>query len=270
METSKLTKEKIKEYLKAGKRFDDRKLEDYREIIIETGISNKAEGSARVRFGKTEVIAGVKMDVMTPFSDHPDEGVLITSAELLPSSSSKYESGPPKIEAIEMARIVDRGVRESKFIDVKKLCIKEGEKVWAIFIDLYSMNDDGNLLDAFALAALVALKSARIPKYDEKTGKAQYGEWTNNKIPLTKQMPLTMTIHKIGDKVFLDPSTEEEQTSEARITFSISDAGMINAMQKGNDTAIDIKDFNKIVDLVEKKWKDLYPKLGKLIEEKTK
>ena len=107
IETSKLTKERIAEYLRAGKRFDDRELGDYRKITIETGISNKAEGSARVRFGNTDVIAGIKMDVMEPFGDHPDEGILILSVELLPSSSPKYEPGPPRIEAVEMARIVE-------------------------------------------------------------------------------------------------------------------------------------------------------------------
>ncbi|MEK6881877.1 MAG: exosome complex protein Rrp42 [Nanoarchaeota archaeon] len=270
METSKLTKQRITEYLKAGKRFDERELEDYRKITIETGISNMAEGSARVKLGDTDVLVGIKMDVMEPFSDHPDEGVLITSAELLASSSPKYEPGPPRIDAIEMARIVDRGIRESKFIDFKKLCIKEGEKVWSIFIDMYSLNDDGNLLDAFALGVLVALKHAKIPKYNEETEKAVYGEWTDKKIPLTKQIPLTITVHKIGNSFFVDPTTEEEESSEARITFSISDGGAINAMQKGNDSSINIRDFYKIVDFAEKKWRDLYPKIGKLIEEKTK
>lgn len=270
METPKLTKERIREYLKAGKRFDDRGNEEYRKIVIETGISNKAEGSARVKFGNTEVLAGVKMDVMTPFGDHPDEGILITTTELLPSSSSKYEPGPPKIESIEMARIVDRGIRESKFIDMKKLCIKEGEKVWAINIDLYSLNDDGGLLDAFALAALAALKNARIPKYDEEKGKPVYGEWTNSQIPVTKHMPLTITVHKIGNTILIDPNSEEEESSETRVTFSISEGGMINAMQKGNESPIPMDDFVKIVDFVEKKWKDLYPKIGKMIEEKAK
>lgn len=270
METPKLTKVRINEYLKAGKRFDDRDLGDYRKIIIETGISNKAEGSARVKFGNTEVIVGVKMDVMEPFSDHPDQGVLILSSELLPSSSSKYEPGPPRIEAIELARVVDRGIRESKCIDFKKLCIKEGEKVWAVFIDLYSINDDGNLLDAFALATLVALKSARIPKYDEKKEKVIYGEWSEKKLPLiAKQMPLTITVHKIGETLLLDPNTEEEESSETRVTFSIAETG-IHAMQKGNESSIDINEFMKIVDFAEEKWNDLYQKTMKLIEEQTK
>jgi len=54
METPRLTAERIREYLSQGKRFDGRNPEDFREIFIEGKVSNKAEGSARVRLGKTE------------------------------------------------------------------------------------------------------------------------------------------------------------------------------------------------------------------------
>src|SRR3989338_6219805 len=111
METSNLTKKRIQGFLKEEKRFDNRGLNDFREIVIETGISKNAEGSAREKFGDTEVVAGGKLDVSEPYTDHENEGTLITSTELLPLSSPRFESGPPKIEAIEMARIVDRGIR---------------------------------------------------------------------------------------------------------------------------------------------------------------
>ena len=146
--TPEIIGERIKKYLKQGKRFDNRKTEEFREILVETGVSKNAEGSARVKIGNTEVIVGIKMSVGTPYPDSPNKGNLMTTAELLPLSSPRFESGPPKFEAIELGRIIDRGVRESKFIEFEKLCIKEGEKVWTVFIDIYSINDDGNLLDA--------------------------------------------------------------------------------------------------------------------------
>ena len=65
--------------IKDGIRVDKRKLDDYRKpLSVELGVSNKAEGSARVIMGDTEVIAGVKMNVGTPYPDSQDEGVLIT------------------------------------------------------------------------------------------------------------------------------------------------------------------------------------------------
>src|SRR3989338_1763515 len=114
-------------------RLDGRKLTDFRKpVSIEYGIVNTAEGSARVKIGETDIIVGVKMEIMKPYPDTPDEGSIIVGAELLPLSNPDFELGPPGIEAIEIARVVDRGIRESKCIDLKKLCITKGEKVWGI------------------------------------------------------------------------------------------------------------------------------------------
>ena len=256
MEISNLTKKRISEYLVEGKRFDKRKPFDHREIKIETGISKNAEGSSRVKFGNTEVIAGVKLEVSEPYTDHEDAGTLITTAEFLPLSSSKYEPGPPKIDAIELARIVDRGIRESGFIDFKKLCIKKGEKVWSVLLDIYSINDDGNLIDVAALATIIALKTAKMPKYNEKQSRVMYGELTNKKIPLADITPITFTFHKIGQNILLDPISEEEESSEARLTITVSDTKekLINAMQKGNEEPFTFEEINKIVDTAIKKY----------------
>ncbi len=260
LETSNLTKERIKQYLSDGKRFDGRKLNEFREISIETGVSKNAEGSAKVKVGNTEVIVGVKMDVGTPYTDSPDKGNMMVTAELLPLSSPRFENGPPKFPAIELGRVVDRGIRESKFIDFDKLCIKEGEKVWTVFIDIYSINDDGSLLDAAGIGAVAALKTARIPKYDEEKGKVLYGEWTDKKIPLSKDVPIAISVHKIGDSLLVDPTIEEEDASETRITIGISD-GIISSMQKSGLKELSTEEFKNILDLVEDVWKDIFPKI---------
>ncbi len=265
IETSPLTAERIREYFNEGKRFDDRKLDEFREITIETGVSKNAEGSARVRMGKTEVLVGIKMDVSEPYPDSKDKGNLMVTSELLPLSSPRFESGPPQFESIELARVIDRGIRESKFIELEKLCIKEGEKVWTVFIDIYSINDDGNLLDAAGIGAIAALKSARIPKFDEETGKTQFGEWTDKKIPLSKDMPISLTIHKIGNSLIVDPNKEEEDISETRVTIASSD-GVINSMQKGNAKELTVEEFDKILDLVEKAEREVAKKIEKSLK----
>ena len=82
MKTTKITGERIKQYLEEGKRFDGRGLEDFRDIIIEKDVSNQAEGSVRVKMGKTEVIVGIKMNVGEPYPDSPNKGNLMVTAEL--------------------------------------------------------------------------------------------------------------------------------------------------------------------------------------------
>ncbi|MFQ5531312.1 MAG: exosome complex protein Rrp42 [Candidatus Nanoarchaeia archaeon] len=260
--TSDITSERIKQYLSQDKRFDSRKLDEFRNIKVETNISKNAEGSARVKIGKTEVIVGVKMNVAEPYPDSPDKGNMMVTAELLPLSSARFENGPPKFEAIELGRVIDRGIRESKVIDFEKLCIKKGEKVWTVFIDIYSINDDGNLLDAAGIGAVVALKNAKIPKYDVKEEKVLFGELSDKKIPLSKNIPLSITIHKIGNHLIVDPTREEEDLSETRITIGSSD-GLISSMQKGNSESLSIEEFNNILNLNEKVWKKLYKEVEK-------
>ncbi|MFZ1970975.1 MAG: exosome complex protein Rrp42 [Candidatus Nanoarchaeia archaeon] len=251
LEEGKLNENIIRRYLSDGKRFDGRKLDEFRKIEIETGVSKNAEGSARVKIGKTEVLVGIKMDVATPFPDTPNRGNLMTNAELTPLSSSNFESGPPKTPAIEMGRILDRGIRESKYIDFEKLCIKEGEKVWNLFIDVYSINDDGNLLDAAGIAALAALNSTMIPGYDEETGKVLYDKH-EKKLSLSKEIiPLSLTIYKIGDNFVVDPTREEEDTSEMRLTTSGFEE-TIFAMQKGESGTLSIEEMGNVFDLSEK------------------
>lgn len=265
METPRITAERIKQYLSQGKRFDGRAPEEFREIFIETGISKKAEGSARVKIGNTEVIAGVKMDVATPYPDSPNKGNLMVGAELLPLSSERFESGPPKFAAIEIGRLTDRAIRESKYIQVEKLCLIEGEKVWQIFIDIYSLNDDGNLVDAAGIAAVAALKTARIPKYDEEKGRVLYGEWTDKKIPLEKEPPVVVTVHKIGNKWLVDPTLEEEDVSEAKVTIGATPSGSISSIQKGDTKDLSIEEVEAMLDMAEEARKKVYKEMEKFL-----
>lgn len=269
MELPNINRKRIISLLKDGKRFDSRKPFEFRDVEIETGISINAEGSARVKLGKTEVIVGVKMDTQEPYPDHEDEGTMVTSMEFSPVSGERYESGPPQMDSIEIARVVDRGIRESGYIDWKKLCIKKGEKVWSIMIDIYCINDDGNVMDASSIGAVAALKMARFPEYDEKEEKVKYGEPSNKELPLTENTPLALTFHKIGDSLILDPNRDEEDASEARITLAISSAKkdkMINSMQKGGITPLTLEEMEKIIEQSEKTYDELFPKLEKKVK----
>jgi len=266
----KITRKNVLEAVNKEKRLDGRGLLEHRPIEVKFGISNKAEGIVSVKMGKTEVVCGIKMGVAEPYTDHESEGTMMTTMELLPLSSPNFEYGAPSIDAVETARIIDRGIRESGFIDFEKLCIKDGEKVWSIFIDLATINDDGNLIDVGALAAILALRTARFPEYDEKTERIKYGEFTDKKLPLNEgKMPLTTTFFKLGDKIFIDPTREEEGVAEGRISIEMSKPDkdeMINAMQKGGDAAFSAKEIEH---MVEEEMK-MFKKLNTLVEDELK
>jgi exosome complex component RRP42 len=243
----------VRKLIEEGMRIDERAFNQFREIKIETDVIKKAEGSARVLLGNTHVLVGVKMSVNEPFPDTPDEGVLIVNAELVPVASPTFDPGPPDKDSIELARVVDRGIRESKCIDLEKLCIEEGKKVWNVNIDIHVLDHDGNLIDASALGAMAALLKTNIPRYEDE--KVVYGEY-EGKIPL-KDTPIAVTITKISNKLLIDANLEEENALDARITIATNENGDLCAIQKGGTGFFTSEELKKATDLSIEKGKEL-------------
>lgn len=268
MRISNLTKEKLKEMLEKEKRFDGRDLLEFRDFEITYEVSKKAEGSARVKLGKTEVVVGVKLSVEEPYPDSKDKGNLMVSGDLLPLASPRFESGPPGFEGIELPRLVDRAIRESGMIELKKLVIKEREKVWGVTIDIYPINDDGNLIDASCLGAVAALKSAVFPEYDENEG-INYEKKTSKKIPLSKETaPITFSFFKLSNSIILDPTREEEEACDSRITFSISrwnDQYVVNSCQKKGEDTFSLEEITEMMKILPKKFDEIDKKLKKFL-----
>lgn len=252
-------KEHILKALQKGIRYDGRKLLEYREVKVEPSYIHGAEGSAKVTIGDTEIIAGVKIALEKPYPDTPEKGNLMVNAELRPMSNPNFEPGPPGEQAIELSRVVDRGIRESKAIDQEKLCIEKGEKVWSVMIDLVPLNDKGNLLDAGALAAMSALKNTVFPKLTEE-GVINYDEKTKEKLPLQKE-PIEITVLKIGEYLLVDPLPEEEELLDARLTVAITADNKICAVQKGGSEPLSITEIDTMVGIAQDKAKELRKKI---------
>ena len=250
----------IEQMIEKGKRLDGRGLADYREIKVEQGLIERAEGSARVLLGKTEVLVGIKVETGTPFPDTPNEGVQTVNAELVPLASASFEPGPPDENSIELARIVDRGIRESKAIDTGKLCIEPGKKVFVVFVDVYVLNHDGNLIDASAIAAVSALMNTKMPNYEIQDGEVKI-KTGYTPLPM-KNHPITVTIGKIGSNLIVDPWLEEEQVMDSRISMAINDDGNICAMQKGGSGYFTPQQVLEASKLVQEKAAELRKKLG--------
>jgi exosome complex component RRP42 len=220
---STVKKDYITDLIKQGKRVDGRAPDQYREISVEKGIIQNAQGSSRVKIGDTQVLVGVKIEHAEPFPDTPEEGILMVNAELVPLASPTFESGRPSEDAVELARVVDRGIRESNTIDLEKLGITPGEDVWAVFIDIHVLDHDGNLIDASALGALAALYNTKPPN-DQV--------WKLSEFPVLKK-PVAVTIAKVNGKLVVDPCLDEERVMDARITMTTAEDGSICAIQKG-------------------------------------
>src|SRR3989344_5835011 len=245
--------DKVVADLKEGKRIDGRKVDEIRKITITHGVSENADGSARVKLGLTDVIAGVKMVPGTPYPDMPDEGSISIGAELLPMADPEFEVGPPRDEAIELSRVVDRGIRESKAIDFKDLCITEGEKVWVGFVDIYIINNDGNLFDACGIAAMSSLLETKMPKIED--GKIVKGEYAGKLKVRAK--PVLSTFAKIGNVVVADPILSEEKAMSARFSVTITEDDNITAFQKGLAGSFKYEEINGAIDVAMRNSKQI-------------
>jgi len=276
--TPSIKRDYLSKLAEQGKRADGRTFNEFRKIEIETGIISKAEGSARVKIGNTQVVAGIKILIGTPYPDTPESGVMTTAAELIPMASPDFEAGPPREKAIELARVVDRGIRESKIIEVDKLCLEPGEAIWMVFIDIHIIDFDGNLFDASSLAALAALRNAVIPierlrpdleKLQEKFPSVKkYLEEhpTDYPVPL-KEPPISCTSVKYNNVIMIDPSLDEEEIAESRLTVATDKNGDIRAMQKGLNGSFTVEEIKKIIkasiDNGTKIREELYKSVGK-------
>jgi exosome complex component RRP42 len=246
----------IIDFLNKGLRLDGRAPLEYRKPIkVEYDISKSAEGSARVQIGGTLLMAGIKLSLEKPYPDTPDAGNLMCGAELIPMANPEFELGAPGLQAIELGRIVDRGIRESHVIDTKKLCITPGEKVWGISIDLIPINDSGNLFDASALAALAALKNTRLPKLENE--KIDYLTRTDEPLPLSDAEPVSVTVCKIGSHFIIDPTEEEEKVIDARLTVASMKDGTLCALQKGGEETLTSEDIDKMIGIAVEKANEL-------------
>ncbi len=258
---SRVKSESLISMLKRGLRSDQRDLVSPRNITIEVGVIEKANGSALVKLGKTQVLVGIKIEPGKPFPDTPDEGVLQVNSELVPMASPVFEPGPPDENAIELARVIDRSLRDPKAIDLKSLVIRPGEKAWVLWVDIYVLDYDGNYFDASMLGVMAALMNTKLPEYEE----TESGELIVHRDKLTTPLKLNkrvvlVTTAKIGDYIVVDPNLDEELIADARLTLAFDEEGNIVGAQKSSIGGYTRSELSRAIE-VSRKASQIYFKL---------
>jgi exosome complex component RRP42 len=256
-----LRKQQMLDAMSKGKRLDGRAFDEQRSLEIEIDVIKKANGSARVKLGDSEVIAGVKVETGEPFEGLENKGALIVTAEVLPTAAAHVEPGPPDEEVIELARVVDRGVRESEMVDLEKLVLEVGKTVYTVFVDCSVINADGNLFDATSYATVAAILTANIPVLEMQDGKVND---TGKTMPMpVTTVPISITQVRIGDAVLIDPTAEEEGAMDARITITTSSEGYC-ALQKGFAGAFTVEQIKKAAETARIKGEQVRAKMKEI------
>lgn len=223
-------------------RVDGRRSFDYRRITIKFG---REDGSSEVQLGQTHVMGFVTSQLVQPYRDRPNEGTLAIYTEFSPMADPSFESGRPGESAVEVGRIIDRGLRESRAVDTESLCVVAGKLVWSIRIDLHIIDNGGNLVDAANIAALAALSTFRRP---ECTLGGEDGQEVIVHLPEEREpipliihhLPVAVTFGFIGKEntVVIDPTHYEETVMGGRMTATLNTNGDVCAIQKAGGEGV--------------------------------
>ncbi|MEM0001846.1 MAG: exosome complex protein Rrp42 [Desulfurococcaceae archaeon] len=248
--------EYIMKLLKRGERIDNRSLLDYRPISVILNPIEKAEGSALVRLGKTQVLVGVKLDLGSPFKDRPNEGVLQVHAEFVPLASPSFEPGPPDESAIELARVIDRSIREPKAVKLDELVIEPEKVVWIVYNDIYLVDHAGNAIDASMIASMLALATTKIPSLSRTDQGYKIDKSVKERLLPISTLVATVTMAIIGDIILVDPTLEEEAIADAILTIAVDEKERICGAQKRGEKGISRHMLEKAVDIAidKSKW----------------
>ncbi|XP_078441506.1 exosome complex component RRP45A-like [Wolffia australiana] len=237
----------IVQALQSGIRIDGRGPFEYRRLTIKFG---KEDGQSEVQLGQTHVMAYVTSQLVQPYKDRPNEGTLSIFTEFSPMADPSFEVGRPGELAIELGRVVDRGLRETRAVDMESLCVVAGRFVWAVRVDLHIIDNGGNLVDAANVAALAALLTFRRP---ECTVGGDDGQEVTIHPPEVRE-PLGLIIHHLPVAVtfgifseekslIVDPTYHEEAVLAGRMTTTVNSNGDVCAIQKAGGEGMEPREI---------------------------
>ncbi|XP_013175111.1 PREDICTED: exosome complex component RRP43-like [Papilio xuthus] len=231
-------------YIERNVRPDGRKFDEHRNIKLNINTIKSAETSALVKYGNTTVICGTKLELAAPKAEDPDSGFLVTNVELVPLCSPKFRPGPPSDHAQVISNVVSEIINNSKFINLKDLCIVSDKLAWVLYCDIVCLDNDGNVVDACITALTASLKTLSLPTvtYDPETEEIKVD--TNNRISLkVNGLPVatSFAIFPNCERSILltDPNTFEEEMcggNGANITVSWNNGFLCGILKSGGGT----------------------------------
>ena len=128
-----------------------------------------------------------------------------------------------------------------------------------MFIDIFPIDDNGNLLDASAIAVISALLNAKVPQV-QLTGDDTFELRETYRPIKMKSIPVSLTSTKIANYNIYDATNEEEIASNARLTLGFTEEHIVSG-QKGGSGVYSSDEFLGIVKKSHKKSVELREKI---------
>jgi exosome complex component RRP42 len=108
------------------------------------------------------------------------------------------------------------------------------------------MDAAGNLLDCAVMTTRAALYNTRIPKTDiqdlgDGDMEFEVDDDVEDAEPLQgwENLPMSVTLFKIGNRYVIDPTILEELCSQVTLTVGVNKDGSVCGIQKGSNGSID-------------------------------
>lgn len=105
-------------------------------------------------------MASVSGEIVEPKATRPSEGTLQIQVDTSPMASPHFDGRVSDL-SVELTRLLERTIRDSKCVDMEALCLVSGLKAWSLRVDVVILNDEGNLVESCSVAALAALAHFR-------------------------------------------------------------------------------------------------------------
>lgn len=153
-------------------------------------------------------------------------------------------------------------------IDLESLVIIPRQQCWVLYVDalvgflcttlsvtfgtgqanngpcftIQILEYNGNVLDSVFLATRGALSTTQIPKVKvEQIGEGEFDfDVIDGTVPVkAADVPITVTLNKLGKRYIVDPNPLEELSSTAKVTVAVNPKGNICTIQKTGRGGID-------------------------------
>ncbi|XP_028798753.1 exosome complex component RRP45A isoform X3 [Neltuma alba] len=218
-------------------------------------------------------MAFVTAQLAQPYRDRPNEGSLSIYTEFSPMADPSYEPGRPGEFAVELGRIIDRGLRESRAVDTESLCVLSGKLVWAVRIDIHILDNGGNLVDAANISALAALLTFRRPECtlggENDQDVVVHPPEVREPLPLiVHHLPIAVTFGFFSNEniVVIDPTHNEEAVMTGRMTATLNANGDVCAVQKAGGEGVFQRVIMHCLQLAHVKAGDITTKIKNAVE----
>eukprot|EP00434_Breviolum_minutum_P017942 symbB.v1.2.015823.t1/scaffold1191.1/size132917/2 len=251
-------------------RVDGRPLTAYRRLGIRFGATH-----GEVNFGPSRAFAVCSGEIIAPAANRPKEGRISFHVEFGPLASPNFEVGRPSPQAISVGNFVERLLRGSRAIDAEALCIVGGQKVWSIRVDVRAMDDDGNLSDVCAIAALCSLLHFRKADVEVKGDSAQaFTVEERAPVPLSVHhlpVPVTFALFPGAGKEtepawVLDPNRLEEAAMSGSLCIAVNQHGELCGVHKPGGLPVDFAMLEHCMDLAKNKAKEITSRINAELE----